>query len=295
MPSIPMPLLESLKKDRCILFAGSGLSIAAGYPSWSELVDLLVKEAAAAYPEKAASLTGYAANNKDPLMIAEFARGKLGLQRCAMHLRQVFDRRLPPSPVHKLIAATNYRAIITTNYDKLLETAITFERGWFPTVFTSESVSLLGTVLYEGHFFVYELHGDVAAAESIVLTSQDYDRLILRYPHVRSFLQAIFLNYAVLFVGYSLHDPDFQLVLKELRLIFECYTPTQYALLPDAHEFTAEHLMARMNIQVIPYSSADGHGGVNEFLRSLQQAAPYREAIPVTATSVSQTPAVSGV
>jgi hypothetical protein len=256
------------------------------------LVNLLVKEAAAAYPDKAASLTGYAATNKDPLMIAEFARSKLGFQRYATLLRQIFDRRLPPSAVHKLIAGTHYRAIITTNYDKLLETAITFERGWFPTVFTSESVSSLGSVLYEGPFFVYKLHGDVAAAESIVLTSQDYDRLILRYPHVRSFLQAIFLNYVVLFVGYSLYDPDFQLVLKELRLIFEGYTPTHYALLPDAHEFTAEHLMARMNIQVIPYDSADGHRGVSEFLQTLQQAAPYPET---AATGASQTPAVSAV
>ena len=51
------------------------------------------------------------------------------------------------------------------------------------------------------------------------MTTRDYDRLILRSPHVRSFLQAIFLNYTLLLIGYSLRDPDFQLVLRELRTL----------------------------------------------------------------------------
>jgi len=280
MPSIPTQLADSLKNHRCILFVGSGMSVAAGYPSWNQLVTQLVTEVAGAFPEEADSLKNYAATSKDPLMIAEFVRSKLGVQRYGTLLRHLFDKQLQPQLAHQLIAKTNYRAVITSNYDKLIETAITFGRGWFPTVFTSESVSSLGSVLYEGQFFVYKLHGDVAAAESIVLTSQDYDRLILRYPHVRSFLQAIFLNYVVLFVGYSLYDPDFQLVLKELQLIFEGYTPTHYALLPDAHEFTSEHLMARMNIQVLPYNSVDNHKEAIDFLEAMRQVAPYEAAVP---------------
>jgi len=57
--------------------------------------------------------------------------------------------------------------------------------------------------------------------------------------------------------GYSLTDPDFQLVLKELHLIFQGTTPPHYALLPDPHDFTSEHLMKAMNIQVIAYSSKE--------------------------------------
>ena len=51
----PKPLIDSLTTQRCMLFVGSGLSVAAGYPGWSRLVDLLVDEAGNAYPDKAAS------------------------------------------------------------------------------------------------------------------------------------------------------------------------------------------------------------------------------------------------
>src|ERR1022692_4474402 len=118
-------------------------------------------------------------------------------------------------------------------------------------------------------------------ARSSLCASRVYDRLILRSPHVRTFLQAIFLNYSLLFVGYSLHDPDFQLVLRELTLIFENFIPAHYALISDAAEFTVEHLLTRMNIQTIPYRSADGHREVTQILERLQAEAPYSVAMPV--------------
>src|SRR5207247_3282143 len=101
------------------------------------------------------------------------------------------------------------RGLLTTNYDRLLETTVTQVRHWSPPAFTPESISSLATALYNPDFFIFKLHGDISSAESIVLTTRDYDRLILRSPHVRSFLQAIFLNYTLLFIGYSLRDPAF--------------------------------------------------------------------------------------
>jgi hypothetical protein len=272
----PKQLVDSLASNRCILFLGSGFSVAAGYPSWPQLVERLVHEAAGAYPDKAASLKSYAATQRDPLLVAEYARNKLGAQRYGSLLRETLAKPAKPQPAHEHIALTGYRAIITTNYDKLIETVITFQRGWSPSVFNFDSLSSLGSALFEGQFFVLKLHGDISSPESIILTSQDYDRMILRSPYVRSFMQAIFLNFTLLFVGYSLSDPDFQLVIKELNLIFQGTTPPHYALLPDPHEFTTEHLMDRMNIQVIPYSSKQKHREAVEFLAELRKIAPYR-------------------
>jgi len=92
------------------------------------------------------------------------------------------------------VARTDCRGVITTNYDRLLETAMTLQRQWTPNSFTSENISTMATALYNPELFLFKLHGDIDAADSIVLTARDYDRLILRSPHVRSFLQAVFLN-----------------------------------------------------------------------------------------------------
>lgn len=274
MAMIPRPLLDSLLGRRCMLFVGSGLSNAAGYPTWPELVNLLIEEAGQTYPEKASSLRSFAIEQKNPLLVAEYARSKLGPQRYGNFLRGIFGKQRKPQATHKSIANTAYKAVITTNYDRLIETAVTFERGYAPAVFSFDSLPDLGSALYEGSFFVFKLHGDVSSANAIVLTSQDYDRLILRSPFVRSFLQAIFLNFTLLFVGYSLTDPDFQLVLKELHLIFQGTTPPHYALLPDPHEFTTEHLMSQLNIQVISYSSKKNHKEAADFLSEMQKLAP---------------------
>jgi hypothetical protein len=195
-------------------------------------------------------------------------------------LKQLLNKPVKPSVAHELIAKTDYRGLITTNYDRVIETAVTLNRGWAPNSFTPENIAALAVALYNPEFFIFKVHGDIGSAASIVLTSQDYDRLILRSPHVRSFLQAVFLNYTVLFVGYSLRDQDFQLVLRELALVFEGYTATHYALLPDVGAFETDHLLSRLNIRAIPYDSTAGHGMVTEALAELQQEAPYAVALP---------------
>ena len=127
MATPPKPLIDSLSKHRCMLFVGSGLSVPAGYPTWSQLIDQMVEEAGNAYPDKAASLKDFAAQQKDPLLVAEYARSKLGPQRYGNLLRGIFAKPVKPQRSHKAIAQTSYRAVITTNYDKLIETVITFE------------------------------------------------------------------------------------------------------------------------------------------------------------------------
>jgi hypothetical protein len=42
---LPEALVESLRRGKCIAFIGSGLSVAAGYPTWESLVRELVDEA----------------------------------------------------------------------------------------------------------------------------------------------------------------------------------------------------------------------------------------------------------
>lgn len=276
---LPDDLVQAVRARKCILFVGAGLSTAAGYPNWSELLETLVAAAKRVPNTRTEGLEKYV-EARDYLTLAEFARSRLGVHQYAQILKQTLNRPVKPSAAHELIAKTDYRGLITTNYDRVIETAITLVRGWAPNSFTPEAISALAVALYNPEFFIFKVHGDIGSAESIVLTSQDYDRLILRSPHVRSFLQAVFLNYTVFFVGYSLRDQDFQLVLRELALVFEGYTATHYAFIPDAGAFETDHLLSRLNIRAIPYDSVSGHGAVVDALASLQASAPYTMALP---------------
>ncbi|MEK7727475.1 MAG: SIR2 family protein [candidate division KSB1 bacterium] len=285
--SIPTPLLDAAKKGKCILFVGSGLSVAAGLPNWKTLIAKLIDEVAKNFPEQVRDIKSYVKTG-DLLTLAEFARSKLSAHEYATFLSRIFDQPIPPHRVHKLIARTAYRAIITTNYDRLLETAITFEKGRPPNAFTSDSISSLARALSSPDLFLFKLHGDTASPETIILTAQDYDRLTLRSLHVRSFLQSVFLNYTIFFVGYSLSDPDFQLVLKELTAIFQGYTPQHYALIPNQQEFTTEYLKKSMNIQAMIYEPQNGHAQVEKVLSILQKAAPLGKRASIKRALVRQ-------
>ncbi|MGH7450221.1 MAG: SIR2 family NAD-dependent protein deacylase [bacterium] len=232
--------------------------------------------AARSQPRRDLGLKAYVKNG-DLLTLAEFARSKLGKHEYVTLLKKIFDKPLPPQNVHKLIARTDYRAVVTTNYDRLIETTFTFERGTAPSTFTSDSIGAMATAFWTPDAFVFKLHGDTNFPESLILTAQDYDRSILRVPHLRSFLQSVFINYTVFFVGYSLSDPDFQVLLKELTAIFQGYTPQHYALIPNPQEFTTDYLQKSMNIQAMVYDPKDGHAIVEKVLNELQKVAPFKK------------------
>lgn len=273
---LPEPLIRALRNRKCILFVGSGVSSAVGYPTWGELVAHLVEKAKRVPYARVPGLAEIE-EQKDLFTLAEFARATLHPTGFADTIKELLGAPVAAPRAHELIARTDYRGIITTNYDRLLETTITRVRNWAPNAFTSVSLEQVGTALFNSELFVYKIHGDVASPSSIVLSASDYDRMILRSPHARSFLQAALLNYTLLFVGYSLRDPDFQLVLRELSLIFENYVPRHFALVPNAGDFTAEHLMRRMNVEAIPYDPADGHREAVDALAALHRLAPFHE------------------
>lgn len=270
---LPEPLVKAVRERKCVLFVGSGLSMLAGYPSWSQLIDRLVAEAKRVPSARTEGLEVIEARG-DYLMLAEFARVTLGPWDYTEILREELDRPATPSAAHRAIAATDYRGIITTNYDQLFELTFPQVRNRVPSTFTHEGVAQIASMLFKPDLFLFKLHGDIGSPSSIVLSSRDYDRLILLSPHVRALLMSVFLNYKLLFVGYGLRDPDFNLILRELTLIFENHVPKHYALVANAGTFETDHLLRHMNIELLSYDPADNHGAVLEVLEELQSIAP---------------------
>lgn len=273
-PQIPPKLARAMRSRKCILFAGSGLSAAAGYPTWGEMVLRLVEEGRQIPGAKVQGLDELQ-EKKDWFTLAEFARMTLTPYDFGEVLTEMLGDTGQPSRAHEMIARTDFRGIITTNYDRLLEITMAQVRGSLPSTFTTNGIDAMAVALFRSHPFIYKMHGDVGEASSIVLTASDYDRMILFSPHSRSFLHGAMLNYTLLFVGYSLSDPDFQLVLRELSLMFQNYVPKHFALIPNGGDFAEEHLLRRLNVQAIAYDPADGHRQAVEFLEELQAIAPF--------------------
>ena len=58
-----------------------------------------------------------------------------------------------------------------------------------------------------------------------MLTTRDYQEIIHANPAFNSIFSAILLTKAVLFVGYSINDPDFRLLLDRQLTMFRGNIP----------------------------------------------------------------------
>ncbi len=100
---------------------------------------------------------------------------------------------------------------ITTNYDLFLETM-------FPRykVLKGQDEALNFPILPVGN--IYKIHGSISDPRSIILTKEDYDRFNERARFLSSKLLTMFVENPVIFLGYSISDPDIMKILSDISL-----------------------------------------------------------------------------
>jgi len=97
------------------------------------------------------------------------------------------------------LAKRNVSGIITTNYDMLLDKL-------FPKYDTYIGQEELIFANITGIGEIYKIHGSVSDAKSLVLTSKDYEYFEEKSSYLIAKLLTIFLEYPIVFLGYSLND-----------------------------------------------------------------------------------------
>jgi SIR2-like domain len=136
-----------------------------------------------------------------------------------------------PSPVLRALARLNFPLVVTTNYDQLFEKALR-DAGKDPVVSiykkNEDGDEPTDDYPYDDdptpeRPFIFKIHGDILAADSIVITDEDYIQFILRmsdkqqYYPVPQTIQYHFKKWPTLFIGYSLRDYNLRLLFKTLR------------------------------------------------------------------------------
>jgi len=281
-PLVPASLVRYLRDKRCVLFAGAGLSASAGLPGWKKLLTIMAKEVES---EDGSSSVGAELQKLIEagklLEVADHARQRLGERRYLELLGEQLRGGSGAIPeVHHLVVQLPFTAVVTTNYDKLLERAYTQFRGDLPKVVTSRDRESLGSLLFSGAFFILKAHGDIDDAESLVLTAHDYRAIIHSNPAFDAFFSALLMTRSVLFAGYSLGDPDFRLLLDRQLSAFGDNIPERYALMSGVGPVESDVLRRSANIRVLPYEEGK-HDEAERFLRVLLERVSAAE----TATS----------
>ena len=290
-PGLDTPELAALanyiRERKCVLFVGAGLSRAAGLPDWGSLMRTIVDRTKleSATPEAAQELEALFDRGKY-IELADQCRELLSPGYFHTLLREILGQTTSPTELHRAIVETPYACIVTTNFDTLLEDAYARHSGrGLPRTPTGTELANQGTLLLDGAFFILKAHGTLQHDESMVFTADDYRRITYDNPAFQSFLSALLLSHAVLFVGYSLNDPNFRLLLDSQLTTFDGEVPSRYAVMAGVGPVESDLMWRTARIRVLSYPVGQ-HEYVGQVLRTLADRSS------VDALGARQTPAV---
>jgi SIR2-like domain len=202
-------LVNTIRNRQAILFAGAGVSMAVGLPSWSTLVAHMAEELGLDPQVSVDPSTNY-------FTLAEYYRirqGSIGPLRSWMDRHWTIpEEKLKSSRVHELIVELDFPIVYTTNFDRNLETAFELHGKEFVKIVNAKDVARVR----EGVTQIVKLHGDFDDDPSIVIAETDYlDRLSFESPLDIRF-RSDALGRTLLFIGYSMSDLNIRFLLHRL-------------------------------------------------------------------------------
>ena len=285
LPAIPPELARACVEDECVLYAGSGLSAQAGYPTWIPMLwDLLNWVDSAGFIEPSFALSLRAAmevgdyNSVSDSLVRALGHNQVLLRDHLLTMFYAPQVKLPE--VCKILRQIPFAALLTTNFDNLLET--TFDRSSADVLTPYDAEKLIGC-LSRRESFLLKLYGDVAKPDTILLSPAQYLHATQENLVFSQFMETLFFSRTLLFVGASLQGiADYLSGIK-----FQGTAPPRrhYCLIDvqgTAWRAKASNLEARYNITVLPYSASEDYREVPQFLSALsREVSQLKQTAPV--------------
>ena len=264
-------LAEKLANKKLVIFVGAGLSRLAAakdgskrkLPLWRELAKQVAEDFHFGDADDFAdnpiqlfdALIHSAAVDREDLEAA--VAGKLD------------DSEFNLSGAHTLLRQLPLAALVTTNYDCLLDTL--YAEG--------DPSSKKTAVFLEDDYlapdnFLYKLHGSLKTLEGRAqslhtLTESDYQNWRDEHPNAFATLKNIFTKYTVLFIGYGLGDAHFTELLKHVRLA-NPHRARSFAWLWQPSPSKIKLHESRDQMEITPITSAQDYSkGLQELIAAL--------------------------
>ncbi|WP_438017112.1 SIR2 family protein [Sorangium sp. So ce315] len=280
-------LRERYASGNLIVFAGAGVSAAAGLPTWKQLAEKLRDRARrrGADPAVVDEIQQYISSNQ---LIHALSAAKLALG--PQDFNWTVDKELDDTgrdvpEVAQAIAALKPRlkAVITTNIDRFLERA--FPGEW-------RVVDRPTADLGMERRFILKLHGTLRAWDTWVFSRDQYDRAIFGTPLLQDAFGALYRTHSMLFVGFGLADDNIDQTLARVRALSGGQPPMHFALLPEGVPPFRRKLLEESGVRLLVYENLSGdHAEVAETLLGLEQGAapqpPPRAATPAPIASAT--------
>ena len=208
--------------NNLVLFVGAGASMDSGMPSWTQAV------------EQIASKLSFPDSDKlyDPLKIPQYYFNERGQKEYIQLMRKVFLYGMPlkTTPLHKKLIDCHAETIITTNYDHLIEQAAE-ENNEIRYVISKDSDLPYKNSSRE----LIKMHGSFEN-DNFVLKEDDYLQYSLNFRLIETYIKSIVGSKVILFIGYSLNDPDVKQIFAWVKDILKNDFQRAYLVLSNVEK-----------------------------------------------------------
>jgi len=280
--------VEELAARRCIIFMGSGVSASSTTadkskrpPDWETLLRRLLASAADDEDKRFAEEK---IEKKEFLDAAEIIYSKITQANFTSILRaELVTPRYQPSEIHRSLLKIDPKIVITTNYDDIYEKfcATGDARDGYNTC-RHHDTHLINDLRSPVRSII-KAHGCVTDLSKSVLTKHQYFKARQENANFFKILDALFITHTLFFVGYSLSDPDIQLLLENTNITAPS-AHTHYAVVKRGtmHSALRESAKKSYNITFIEYDGDDHQELIDGLTELAAQVIEKREANPST-------------
>ena len=255
--------MEKLKKifvrEDTVLFIGSGISLWSGLPTWGGLIDELSEFLRAEGFDPA--IVDQEKKRGDLLQAASYAFDKLTPPQIGEFIRQACRYgKAEPHEIHKKIVSLGPKCFITTNYDNLVERALQKWQSdsFYPSPVNNRHLTEMANIVEaKATNYIFKPHGDASDIESIVLTREQYRRLLPQGGSHSALetLKMIMTTRPVVYLGFGLRDPDFLYLRDLLANTFNGSVRDHYAIMPNVSQEEKDYWKKNYGIHLISYTS----------------------------------------
>lgn len=258
------------------LFAGAGVGVRAGAPTWNEFL-LYLADVARMYDQLSSDLITSRANSRNYLEAAIVYKSCPEIPEGEKYkkLAEPFID-LPKYKKLNALLSMPFFAVFTTNYDRSIHDSYASVIGKSPkTVELGDPTMSQGPFLNE--FYVARIHGRSEVPNTIVLTSDDYKELETNYVYL-DYMRHILTKYSCLFIGFSFVDPAIKNVLKVIENRLSPNFPKLHcAILPSSAESDLGNELKKFNIDVIYYELNKKHKTLWEAIKIASRSYTQKE------------------
>lgn len=273
-------LVDDLARQRVVLFLGAGVTASAVTRSggrmkgWEAFLRACLSEVG---PELKAQIE-YLLDRKDFLLACELLQSSIG-DRWPNLVRTEFNQMAEPSPLHAALISLAQRIILTTNFDKLIDTCWESKIGagtHLPVVLNSIEPTIFNLLKDHSNKYLVKIHGSVDNTETLIFSRSEYIRLAFGNIVYSSFLEMLLLNYTFLFVGFSMEDPAIYSLMELYALRYPKARP-HYLFAPKGVPDNILEINLRLRkLKIMQYDPSDGHAALPTLVNELAEAAQKR-------------------